>query len=518
MAKSFRQKNVSKKLKRNIRGGDEKSSAAKKIQRLFRKGQSKKKNKSAKKIQSIVRSYNARNSIKKKHPNFKKKLNDAVNILKSGQCGICMTTIQQQSEKFEECPNKHMFHKDCLSEWCSAAVNREGRVNPENPNIWQTKCPMCRDFMNCPGSSDDIQSRQRQNRIRYEEEQFREFQRALAARNRARPAMVAQRPAAQIPAQRVLDAIAAEEANIIANIANNISDYNWLTRPSCMRYIESELHDDMLINHNINLDTNDNRRPVRIAKDAAKTRIVNAIAEYCVQNILIPQMQREFDTAAHIEVEMYRSDMSIGVERWWHLQNKEKLEVIMDDYKTILGEVVVLAGEEDIRKRRVENVRQIGDFNFGDVDNMYLYNFFHINEYDVEKEEDIDYLIDSFEGALNAGEHNMNYRDLFDEDERLQLYNATDGTDAEHREIIDKIGTRILKYHGRGDDLSYIDMNDDLGVNVYICTDRSDEDDIIDRIWAIYGPGGVYSANNNGTALLRSREEVNNPKHRQKQR
>jgi hypothetical protein len=62
MAKSFRRKNVSKKLKRKIRGGDKTSDAAKKIQRLFRKGQSKK-NKSAKKIQSIARSFSARKSI-----------------------------------------------------------------------------------------------------------------------------------------------------------------------------------------------------------------------------------------------------------------------------------------------------------------------------------------------------------------------------------------------------------------------------------------------------------------------
>ena len=564
MAKSFRQKNVSKKLKRKIRGGDETSDAAKKIQRLFRKRQSKKKknksatkiqnlvrqvqskkkknksakkiqnlvrqvqskkkkNKSAKKIQSIVRSFSARKSIKKKHPNFREKLNDAVNIVKSGQCGICIVTIEQQTEKFEECPNEHMFHTDCLSKWCSAA-HSSVRVNPENPNIWQTKCPMCTIFMNCPGSSDDIQSRRKQNRDRHVEEQFREFQqrefqqRELAARNRARPAMVTQRPAAQIAEQSILDAITAEEANIIGNIANHIAtnDYHLLTRPSCMRYIESELHNDILINHNIDLDTNDNRR-VTAAVKRTVDRIVNAIAEYCVQNILIPQMQREFDTAAHIELEMYMSDMSFGVERWWHLQNKEKLEVIMADYKTILGEFVVLASEQDIRERRVENVRQIGDFNFGDVDNRYLYKFFDIYEYDVEYQKDIDDLIESFEEALNTGRHDMVYRDLFDEDERLQLYNAGDGTDAEHREIIEKIGTRILKLGGH-EYPSYIDMNDDLGMiddlkmNVYIGTFRDDEDDIIDRIWAIYGPGGVYSANNNGRALLRSREEVNNPR------
>jgi hypothetical protein len=563
MAKSFRQKNVSKKLKRNIRGGD-KTSAAKKIQRLFRKGQSKKnksakkiqnlvrqvqskkkKNKSAKKIQSIARAFSVRNSIKKKHPKFKQILNDAVNIVKSRQCGICLDSIKP-GEKFVQCPNKnpHMFHTDCLSGWCSAA-HSNGRQSPVNPNIWQTKCPLCRDFMNCPGSSDDIQSRQRQNRIRHDEEQFREFQqRELAAQNSRQPAILTQRLAEQQDVQHVLDAINAAEADIIANIEGDIREYRSLTHSSCLRYIETELEDYISITHDIELDTYINSRPVRIAKDAAKTRIVNAIAEYCVQNILIPQMQREFDTAAqgrsmeelrrrydselrtlstddnsigeaiyvHQQLGRYRRNVSSAVDEWWNQRNKAKLEVIMADYKAILGDFVVLASEQDIRRRRVENVRQIGDFNFGDVDNdMYLYKFFDIYQYDVEKEKDIDDLIESFEEALHDGDYDMHYSNFFDEDGQLQTYNGQRGTDAECREIIEKIGTRIIKSNDH-EYSSYIDMNDDLGMNVYIGTFRQDEDHIIDRIWAIYGPGGVYSANNNGRALLQSREEVNNPR------
>tara|TARA_B110000483_G_scaffold186230_2_gene220405 strand:+ start:3842 stop:5437 length:1596 start_codon:yes stop_codon:yes gene_type:complete len=529
MAKSFRQKNVSKKLKRNIRGGDKKSSAAKKIQRLFRKGQSKKnksakkiqnmvrqvqskskKNKSAKKIQSAYRAFSFRKSVKKNHPDFKEKWDR--------ECGICLESIKP-GDKLEQCLNKHIFHTDCISGWCSAAISN-GRQSRENPNIWQTKCPLCRDFMNCPGSRDDIVSRQRQNREREREEQFQVFrQQELAAQNRGQPARVEQRLAEQQNVEDVLDAINAAEAHIIANIAEDIREYNRLTRPRCLRYIEVDLEDYISITYDIELDTYINSRSVRIAKDAAKVRIVNEIAKYCVRNILIPQMQRESHTAeqgqSHDMVEIYTRNISRGVERWWHLRNQEMLEVAIRVFKDIFGEAVVLADERD----RLENDRQIGAFNFGDVDNMFLYNLLNINEDDVEADEDVDDLIDSFGRNNNAGSYDMNYRELFDDNEQINVYNGQQGTDAERREIIDKIGTRILKSRGRGEYSSYIDMNDDLGTtNVYICTDRNDASRLIDRIWAIYGPGGVYSANNNGRALLRSREEVNNPRSRSRSR
>ena len=145
---------------------------------------------------------------------------------------------------------------------------------------------------------------------------------------------------------------------------------------------------------------------------------------------------------------------------------------------------------------------------------MFLYNLLNINEDDVEADEDVDDLIDSFARNNNDGSYDMNYRELFDDEEEIIIYNGQQGTDAERREIIDNIGTRILKSNGRGEYGSYIDMNNDLGVNVYICTDRHDATTLIDRIWAIYGPGGVYSFNNDGRALLRSREEVNNSSRR----
>jgi len=529
MVKLFRQKNVkknvSKKLKRNIRGGDKKSDAAKTIQRKVRKTHSKK-NKSAKKIQSFARGVKDRRTIKAQYPEFKQMLNDAVNRVKDRQCGICFESIKP-GEIVKKCPNLHKFHTDCISGWCSSPYS-DGRVSQADRTIWNARCPQCRDFMNCPGSIDDNLSRQRQNRALHEAEQFQEFQqRELAAQNRAQPARVEQRLAGQQDVQHVLDAINAAEADIIANIAEDIPEYNRLTRPRCMRYIEVELEDYISITYYIELDTYINSRPVRIAKNAAKDRIVNAIAEYCVRNILIPQMQHEFDTAAqgqsieeirvgptiyvHQRLEIYRRNVSIGVERWWHLRNQEMLEVAISVFKDMFGNTVVLPNER--ARYRPENVRQIGDFNFGDVDNMFLYNLLNINEDDVEADEDVDDLIDSFERNNNDGSYDMNYRELFDDEEEIIIYNGQQGTEAERREIINNIGTRILKSNGRGEYGSYIDMNNDLGVNVYICTDRHDATTLIDRIWAIYGPGGVYSANN-GRALLRSREEVNNSSRR----
>jgi hypothetical protein len=422
-----------------------------------------------------------------------------------------------------------MVHIDCLSRWCSAAAG-ERQVSPENPNILQTPCPTCKIFMNCPGSRDDIESRRKQNRAIRTEELFQEFQQQeLAAQNRIRQGQPA---APQVPLQTAIDAITAAEAHIVVNIGPNIRNYNHLSQPSCLRQIETEIESYYYSSTSIHLDTYTANRSIRRALREAKTRIVNAIAEYCVEHILIPQMEDRFNTVAqgqtieeisirlssgdydsslvdayqiHNMLELYRINISIGVTRWWHLRNQELLERIMDDFSSILGEFVVLSDE------RGENVRRIGDFYFGNVDNMYLCNFFDINEDNVEQAGDVDDLIDSFEHEINTRSYNSNYQSLFDQDGQLQLYNAVGGTDAEHREIIEKIGTRIIKSNNDGEYPSHIDMNGDLGVNVYIGTNRSDEDDIIDRIWAIYGPGGVYSANNNGTALLRSREEVNNP-------
>lgn len=551
MAKSFRQKNVSKKLKRKIRGGDEKSDAAKTIQRLFRKGQSKKKtksatkiqnlvrqvqskkkkNKSAKKIQSIARSFSARNSIKKKHPDFKKKLNDAVNIVKSRQCGICYDSIKP-SEKFEECSNKHIFHTDCLSKWCSAAAG-ERQVSPENPNILQTPCPTCRVWMNCPGSRDDIESIRKQNRSQYYDELFQEFQQQQqATQNRRRTQRAA--PPAEQP---VLEAITAAEAHIMHHIVPNMPDYRELSKPSCLRNIESEIVSYVDSLHLIDLYAyRDNNRIIR-ALESAKYRILNAIGEYCVENILIPRMQdrlntltqdqtieeiikrvsnRESDSSLdeafkiHHNLQIFSVDISRGVVKWWDILNQERLEYILRHFNDQFGEFVVLS---DGIRYGVENVRPIGNFNFGNVDNMYLCNFFGIDQHFVEEQMDADDFIYNYERQFNRNRDFRNYQSLFDEDGELQLYNALGGTDAEHQEIIGKIGTRKIRSNVDDEYPSHIDMNDDLGVNVYIGTNRSDEDHIIDRIWAIYGPGGVYSANN-GRALLRSREVVNTPRSR----
>ena len=90
-------------------------------------------------------------------------------------------------------------------------------------------------------------------------------------------------------------------------------------------------------------------------------------------------------------------------------------------------------------------------------------------------------------------------------------------TTTERKEITEKLKKRKIRSGGTESGgytyNTYIDMNkhDFGGINIYIGTEnvRSETNGMVDIIWAIYGPGGVYATNNNGTALLRSREEVN---------
>jgi len=303
----------------------------------------------------------------------------------------------------------------------------------------------------------------------------------------------------------------------------------------------------------------------------AVKHITETMVEYCVQHILLPEMKSEFDALAngrtyeqihrelgiqtayenrhvvrtpneqrerereeeknfkaysiHRDMEKYLMSNVEAEEGWWRRQNKRMIDIAKRDIIGYYGDIVALVQEEH---PQTNPTRKIGEFSFKNIDEEYLYNFCGIYSTDIEHQKSW-----SGEGGLfeqlqrnDAFERRIEQEqeeDEEDEDEDEDNVKLTYGsiltgnpTTAEREEITEKLKKRKIR-SGESETggvayNTYIDMNkhDFGGINIYIGTEAVRETNgMVDIIWAIYGPGGVYATNNNGTALLRSREEVN---------
>jgi hypothetical protein len=306
------------------------------------------------------------------------------------------------------------------------------------------------------------------------------------------------------------------------------------------------------------------RRDLSDPISIAVKHITKTMVEYCVHHILLPEMKSEFDALAngrtyeqinrelgiqmayenrhvvrtpneqreeeknvkaysiHRDMERYQISNDEAEEGWWRRQNKRMIDIAKRDIIGYYGDIVALVQEGH---PQTNPTRKIGEFSFKNIDEEYLLNFCGIYWPDIENEKPW-----SGEGGLfeqlqrnDAFERRIEQEqdeDEEDEDNANLTYGSIltgNPTPAERKEITEKLKERKIRSgsteSGGYPYNTYIDMNkDDFGgINIYIGTEnvRSETNGMVDIIWAIYGPGGVYATNNNGTALLRSREEVN---------
>ena len=480
---------------------------------------------------------------------------------------------RKAGKKEPEPPIRHRFHADCIKPWCEAASNdididENGNLLTKCPFCGDKAYITCPGDASYTRRRREVNAEiHRRERA---DAHFAEARRLQALEDGIDPARREEREEQEYQAflaeQRAREAREADEKRRIGIIENIFKErldnwedrfkyhYDHMSRPEVTDEIETELrtliYDEFEIEYieprgnqrfrNVNsvMDLDDNvgvRDFTNKLRDITST-ILNNIAAKAIPEILIPEMQKKYDAVAqgrteeelkrvmndageredYEEYRKIRDTIYLGrdlnriranpdrnLDEWWKWQNSVKLKEALEAIEEEYGDFIIFGNPQSTDQPTIAGLA---------YRNMYdheIYNIFGINSRDIDRNSvwDIDNVV--FPETTYA---EMFTADITDDNVTYPFFRSFNPiiTKQEREEIVKNIGghTVNISYNGIHGDL--VDMNKENVSSVFLTKlGNVGERDIVDVIWAIYGPGGVYVNNTGNTPLLRSREEVN---------